>query len=41
VDAIDAYALLWSARRARAGEAVALSGAGEADARGLRREMIA
>jgi predicted RNase H-like nuclease len=38
-DVLDAYALLWSARRARRGEARAL-GASEQDERGLRCEIV-
>ena len=40
-DAVDAYALLWTARRLRGGEAVRLpAGVVERDSRGLRCEMV-
>ena len=41
-DAVDAYALLWTARRMVRGEAIRLpAGAVERDRRGLRCEMVA
>lgn len=39
-DALDAYALLWTARRIRNGEALSLPSRPEIDPRGLRAEIV-
>ena len=41
VDLLDAFAMLWTARRVRSGEAVSIPDPPEYDSRGLRMEMVA
>lgn len=40
IDLLDAFALLWTARRVRSGEANSLPGVPPRDARGLRMEIV-
>ncbi len=41
INFLDAFSMLWTGRRARAGEAILIPGQLEYDSRGLRMEMVA
>jgi len=40
IDLLDAFSMLWTARRVRAGEAISIPDRPEYDSRGLRMEMV-